>query len=83
VGLLDVHGLAVLAFDDAHDLCVRAAPSSAQIAERLVEHIRAWHQAGRPTDAHLAVSAYPHEQRAALAGLVLEQRWTRFLLTWR
>jgi protein-L-isoaspartate(D-aspartate) O-methyltransferase len=82
LGLLDRDGLALLAVDDTRELCVCAAPSSVRIAERLVEHVRAWQQAGRPMDADVSVSAYPRGHRAALGGVMLEQRWTRFQLTW-
>jgi protein-L-isoaspartate(D-aspartate) O-methyltransferase len=88
LGVLDNDALAVLAWRDEHvhhgELCVWAPSSAAPTAERLVEHVRAWAEHGRPSDAALHIRGYAREvsPRVGEQEVVIEQRWTRFVLGW-
>jgi protein-L-isoaspartate(D-aspartate) O-methyltransferase len=86
LGLLDDHGLALLAWARGHppadgtrdELVVRTfgAPG-----DQLVQRVQAWQAAGRPLDSALSIRAYPRDHWAS-GQAVIEQRWTRFVLDW-
>jgi protein-L-isoaspartate(D-aspartate) O-methyltransferase len=86
LGLLDEHGLALLAWSQAHppaegardELFVRVFGTP---GNQLVQRVQAWQAARRPLDSALSIRAYPRDHSAS-GEAVLEQRWTRFVLDW-
>jgi protein-L-isoaspartate(D-aspartate) O-methyltransferase len=67
-------------------LFVRQFGADQVLARRLVDHIRAWDAAGRPSTDRLRVRAYrkeagcvPFEKQEEI---VVEKRWTRLVLDW-
>jgi protein-L-isoaspartate(D-aspartate) O-methyltransferase len=84
LGLLDHDGLAVLAWSEQGELLVRWPPGSAALAGRLVGHVQSWSARGRPLDAALRIRAFDRAATPAIAphDVVIDQRWTRFLLSW-
>jgi protein-L-isoaspartate(D-aspartate) O-methyltransferase len=94
LGIVCADGLALLGWSagprsavlhGARELSVEAPEASAAQAERLVGLIRAWQAAGRPGDAQLQIRAYARGQAPAPGPdeVVLDERWTRFLVRWR
>lgn len=91
LGVADEQGLAVLGWREAGqyagELCVQAPAAASGVAERLLGLLRAWVAAGRPTDADLRIRAYrcgdPLAPAAQSDEVVVQQRWTRFVLRWR
>jgi protein-L-isoaspartate(D-aspartate) O-methyltransferase len=87
LGLLDAHGLGLLAWAQAHppadgardELLVRVFGTP---RTQLVERVQAWQATGRPLDSALSIRAYPRDHSAS-GETVLEQRWTRFVLDWK
>ena len=88
LGCVACDGLALLGWSDAGahagELCVFAPEAAAASAARLLDLVRAWARSNRPRDAHLTIAAYPREYpfEPAPAAAVVEERWTRFALTW-
>jgi protein-L-isoaspartate(D-aspartate) O-methyltransferase len=93
-GLFGKAGLAVLAVPsngaspadhDPPPLVVRSYGPDASLADRLVEQVRAWDAAGRPSSERLRIRAYPRESACTpdANSLVLEKRHTRLVLDWR
>lgn len=68
----------------AFELFVRSAGSGA-LAARLIDEIRAWDAAGRRASDRVEVRACPLSAAIAprLGEIVIDRRWTRFLLGWR
>jgi len=83
VGVIDPTGVAVLVWR-GRELCIRAATGADAPAARLLELTRAWDTAGQPRDVDLSIRAFPSssEYVAEAAHVTIEQRWTRFVLTW-
>ena len=56
------------------------------LARRLVDHVRAWDAAGRPSTGRMRVRAYRRETDGVSleeeGGIVVEKRWTRLVLAW-
>jgi protein-L-isoaspartate(D-aspartate) O-methyltransferase len=66
-------------------LFVRQFGADEALARRLVDHIRAWDGAGRPSTGGLRVRAYRREAAwvpLSEGDIVIEKRWTRFVLDW-
>jgi protein-L-isoaspartate(D-aspartate) O-methyltransferase len=88
LGLVDASGAAVLAWchqpGQSNELCVRAPAAADALAERMREHVQAWDAAGQPSDADLHIRAYPSASRPQPepGEIVVDQRWTRFVLRW-
>ena len=96
-GLLGERGLAALAFQQepvAHDdasrveisseIFVRAYGQDETPARQLVEQVRAWDAAGRPSGQGLQIRAYPRdvEYFPSAAEVLVEKKWTRLVLDW-
>jgi protein-L-isoaspartate(D-aspartate) O-methyltransferase len=66
------------------EVCVVALTSASALAERLVAHVQAWAAAERPGGRDLRLRAYAREQdyQPRAGEVVVERRWTRFVLTW-
>jgi len=64
---------------------VRQFGTDDALARRLVEQIRAWDAAGRPSTDNLTVRAYPKDSHYARSGqeFVVEKEWTRLVLAWQ
>jgi protein-L-isoaspartate(D-aspartate) O-methyltransferase len=89
LGLVDANGAAVLAWADdntrAGELCVRAVPRAEPLARRLVALMRRWDAAGQPGDSTLRLRAFPRDvapRGSSPDAVVVEQRWTSFVLEW-
>ena len=66
-------------------LYVRQFGSDESLARRLVDHVRAWDAAGRPSTDGLCVRAYRQEAEPVPleeGDIVIEKRWTRLVLDW-
>jgi protein-L-isoaspartate(D-aspartate) O-methyltransferase len=66
-------------------LFVRQFGADEAPARRLVDHVRAWDAAGRPSTDRLRVCAYPRVDGApsqVVRGIVIEKKWTRLVLDW-
>ena len=88
---LSASGLALLAWanDENGDgrgaeLCVLAPPGSDALADHVAEVLEAWDAAGRPLDTQLEIRAYRRGTSATSPprGITIDQRWTRFVLSW-
>jgi protein-L-isoaspartate(D-aspartate) O-methyltransferase len=83
LGVLVGGMLAVLAWSRSGDeLCAQASAGGESVAGRLCDHVRAWHAAGRPTDAQLHIAAFPREAPRQPGETEVEERWARFVLRW-
>jgi protein-L-isoaspartate(D-aspartate) O-methyltransferase len=87
--LMDSTSLVLLAWaDEARregELVVLAPSSAEALAEAAVNTLKDWHAHGRPMDAAAVIRAYPRSRGAPPApvnAVVIDQRWTRFVLTW-
>ncbi len=71
-------------FDSSFSLYVRQFGSAKSLAQRLVEGIRAWDSAGRPSTQGLRVRGYPkHMDYAPTKNeFIVEKKWTRLVLDW-
>lgn len=74
--------------DDAaapFDLSLRSFGADNGLAQRLLDHVRAWDAAGRPSTEHLSIRAYPrHSDYAPSANeIVIAKRWTQLVLDWQ
>jgi hypothetical protein len=81
--LTDYHEL--FAAGPSFPLFVRQFGADEALARRLVDQIRAWDAAGRPSTGELRVRAYRGEAACVPLGedeIVMERRWTRFVLGW-
>jgi hypothetical protein len=82
-------GLALLAWSDESvrdgELSVLAPGGSQPLAREVMRLVQAWVVAGRPTDAEAEIRAYPRASAHSLAPgeVAIDQRWTRFVVTWR
>jgi hypothetical protein len=82
-------GLALLAWSDPSvrdgQLSVLAPGGSQPLAREVARLVQAWVVAGRPTDAEAEVRAYPRASDHSLAAgeVAIDQRWTRFVISWR
>ena len=87
--LMNSRSLVTLAWaDEARregELVVQAPDGAEALAEVALGILRDWDRRGRPMDAAAEIRAYPRS-RDALAtpadAVVIDQRWTRFVLTW-
>lgn len=72
------------AFTSPFGLYVRAFGLDESLAVRLVEGVRAWDRAGRPSTDSLRVRAYPRsvDYTAAEGEYLVEKEWTRMVLDW-
>ncbi|MGH2372513.1 MAG: methyltransferase, FxLD system [bacterium] len=66
------------------DLCVRTFGTDDALAERVIEHVKAWDAAGRPHPKELRIRAYPKDAgyRPSEGELVVDKRWSRLVLNW-
>jgi hypothetical protein len=66
------------------ELVVLAPPGGERLAASLVELLWRWDASGRPDDERLTIRAYPRgaDQRRSSPRVAIEQRWTRFELSW-
>ncbi len=71
-------------FETPFALYVRQFGLDESPARRLVEQIRAWHAAGRPSARGLRIRAYPkHSHYTPADGeFVVDKQWTRLVLDW-
>jgi protein-L-isoaspartate(D-aspartate) O-methyltransferase len=71
-------------FEASFSLYVRQFGPDESLAQRLVERIRAWHAAGRPSTEGLRLRAYSKDVDYAPGEgeFLLERRWTRLVLDW-
>ncbi len=88
--LLDSTSLVLLAWAEegrrAGELVVLAPRGGEALAELASGILKDWDARGRPMDADAVIHAYPRGRRAeksATDDVVIDQRWTRFVLTWR
>jgi hypothetical protein len=88
--LMDSASLVLLAWaDDARrsgELVVLASKGAEALAEQALRILRDWDIGGRPMDADAVIRAYPRGHGPAPTGpdpVVMDQRWTRFVVTWR
>jgi hypothetical protein len=88
--LMDSASLVLLAWaDDARrsgELVVLASTGAEALAEQTLRILRDWDIGGRPMDADAVIRAYPRGHGPAPTGpdaVVMDQRWTRFVVTWR
>jgi protein-L-isoaspartate(D-aspartate) O-methyltransferase len=86
LGVLNYEWLAILAWgevrSDGLELCALAPPGGQAVAKRLCQHVREWQASGRPTDAQLQIEAFPRAAKTPGGRIVIDQRWTRFVLDW-
>jgi hypothetical protein len=87
--LMDATSLVMLAWanEDRRDgeLVVLAPSGTEALAEVALGILRDWDRRGRPTDATAEIRAYPRGRGTPATptdAVVLNQRWTRFVLTW-
>lgn len=87
-GLLSENGLGFLVYPNEWrwgtpiELRVRQFGPDPAPAQRLLNHVRAWEAAGRPTTARSRIRAYPIGMAIELPpeAFVVSRRWTRFVL---
>ncbi|MGI8551145.1 MAG: hypothetical protein ACR2PL_10245 [Dehalococcoidia bacterium] len=67
------------------ELVVRSFGQDDALRRRLVDEIRAWSSAGRPSSQDLRIRVYRHETGyvAAPDEILLGKRWTQLVLSWR
>jgi protein-L-isoaspartate(D-aspartate) O-methyltransferase len=67
------------------EIFVHSFGREAELAGRLIEQIRAWDAAGRPSDNRLRIRAYPVEfdYTPSADEFVVQKRWTRLVLDWK
>jgi hypothetical protein len=97
-GLLSAHGLAVLMrdpgapllADDTSDVIpfsifIRSFGPDTTLNDRLASLIMSWHMAGRPTEHHLFIRAYPatKEYTAQANDIIIKKRWIQFVCSWQ
>jgi protein-L-isoaspartate(D-aspartate) O-methyltransferase len=87
--LMDSASLVMLAWAEEErregELVVLAPAGSERLAEVALGTLRDWDRRGRPMDAAAVIRAYPRSRGAEAAHsdeVVLDQRWTRFVLSW-
>jgi protein-L-isoaspartate(D-aspartate) O-methyltransferase len=87
--LMDSTSLVLLAWaDEARregELVVLAPAGAELLAEVALRTVKDWDNRGRPMDAVALIRAYPRSRKMAATTadeVVLNQRWTRFVLTW-
>ena len=96
-GLLDEKGLCVFVPTAGQDssgeqsdsaqpieLFVRIYGEGTRLAERLIEQVRAWDTAGRPSSKGLRVRIYPRdtEYTPSTDEYIIEKKWTKIVLDW-
>jgi len=66
------------------ELFLRTFGPDDALADRIVEHIRAWDAAGRPSKEGLRIRAYPKDAgyRPADGEVVVDKRWSKLVLDW-
>jgi protein-L-isoaspartate(D-aspartate) O-methyltransferase len=85
----DLPSVALLAWADASaragELVIQAPVGADALVARVRHCIQAWHAAGRPMDDDLSIRAYARGRCPPPAAdeVVVEQRWSRFVLNWR
>jgi len=65
---------------------VLAPAGAGALAKVALNTLRDWDARGRPMDAAAVIRAYPRSRGAETPHddeVVIDQRWTRFVLTWR
>jgi len=69
----------------AGELVIQAPVGASGLAERVRDILQGWQAAGRPLDTDLQIRAYPRASGPAPAAddVVLDQRWSRLVLSWR
>jgi hypothetical protein len=67
------------------DLFVRSFGPDETLAHQLMEQVRAWDAAGRPSTDRLRIRAYPPETGyvPSASETVVRKQWTRLVLDWR
>jgi hypothetical protein len=70
---------------ETSELVALASAGGEALAERVKDLLNQWSALGRPMDASLEIRAYPRGQSPAPNAdqVIIDQRWTSFLLTWR
>jgi protein-L-isoaspartate(D-aspartate) O-methyltransferase len=83
-----LQSLALLAWADrserAGELVIQAPTGADDLAGRMQHLLQQWAAAGRPMDGDLQIRAYPRGScpLPAIDEVVVEQRWSRFVLNW-
>ena len=69
---------------EAMELFVRSFGLGTELAVRLVEHVRAWDAAARPSSEGLRIRAYPEDTDFTPSAdeFVVNKRWTNLVLDW-
>jgi protein-L-isoaspartate(D-aspartate) O-methyltransferase len=87
--LMDATSLVLLAWADearrGGELMVRVPSGGASLAEVALSILKDWDGRGRPMDAAAVIRAYPRVRAAQTSNhnaVVIDQRWTRFVLMW-
>ncbi len=67
------------------DLFVRTFGQDDALAERVIERVRSWDAAGRPSREGLRIRAYPKDAGyvPSAGEVVVDKRWSRLVLDWR
>jgi protein-L-isoaspartate(D-aspartate) O-methyltransferase len=84
----ELESLALLAWagrsERAGELVIQAPVGADGLAERMRRILQEWQAAGRPTDGDLQIRAYARGTSPAPAvdEVVVDQRWSRFVLNW-
>jgi protein-L-isoaspartate(D-aspartate) O-methyltransferase len=88
--LMDSKSMVLLAWAEEDrregELVVLAPDGAERLAEVALGTLRDWDGRGRPMDAAAVIRAYPRTRTLAATpadAVVIDQRWTRFVLTWR
>ncbi len=88
--LMDSSSLVLLSWADesaaAGELAVLVPRGGEALADQVLASLKEWAALGRPRDADIVIRAYPRGQgleRTCTDQVVLDQRWTRFGLSWQ
>jgi len=66
------------------ELLVKSFGGDEVVASRLFEQVIAWNAAGRPTEEHLHIQAYPRDAAYVSTPneIVLQKQWTQLVVSW-
>ena len=69
----------------AFELFVRSFGPDETLTQRLIEQIRAWDAAGRPSEENLSIKVYPRDTdyTPAAKEVVIPNRWTKLAISWQ
>jgi hypothetical protein len=72
-------------FERGGDVFILTPVGAESLAGQVQQVLKDWDAVGRPLDVDVEIRAYPRERNAeALPGeVVVDQRWTRFILRWQ